>query len=393
MSVSAKRRALRIALDVLGGLLLLGAVVVALYYWDPTRLQIKRLSETDPHLYDEVEPRFAAEDPAPLVTARSADTVDRLRSDVIDVIWGSDGVPNEGLPESVRKVDLAAVPPECEDRTQNESLRALNCEAPKYVGWENLAEIQDLGIAVGPDYIASVAYFRPRRGNGILVLYQHGFAGTYHFHHRLLEALIAAGYTVAATSLPNYGDNICKTPQTQPWCAVSSGRFEVPLPLRVYFTPLAAAINYARREDGIEHVAMIGFSAGAWVAAVMAAADTRIERSYPVAGVIPFYMRRPKEWPPNEIYPPLMDTAGMLDLFVLGASGPSRSQLQVYNRFDRCCYNGPRPLLYEQAVKTAVRETGGGAFDLVLDETHARHKISRWAFEHIFEDLQRPWKP
>ncbi|MCG8512002.1 MAG: hypothetical protein MI741_22535, partial [Rhodospirillales bacterium] len=175
------------------------------------------------------------------------------------------------------------------------------------------------------------------------------------------------------------------------WCEVAAGVFSVPYPLRVFFSPLAEAINFALREGHVRHVSMVGFSGGAWITSVMAAVDPRIARSYPVAGVMPFYLRRDKEWPPNQVYPPLMEAAGMLDLFVLGASGVGRRQVQFFNRYDRCCYSGLRPLLYEEAVQAAVRQSGGGVFDVVIDETHARHKVSRWAFERIVTDLQQPW--
>ena len=215
--------------------------------------------------------------------------------------------------------------------------------------------------------------------------------GTYHAQYRHIQRLVAAGFTVAAANLPKYGDNQCEGPEKSSWCAVAEGVFSVPHPMKVFFSPLAEAINFALSQGRISHAAMIGLSGGAWITAVMSAVDTRIGRSYPVAGVMPFYMRRDKEWPANQVYPPLMETAGMLDLFVLGGSGAGRRQVQFFNRYDRCCYNGLRPLVYEEDVQEAVRESGGGAFDVVIDETHARHKVSRWAFRRIVEDLLRPW--
>lgn len=390
---SLSRLTLRNAFDILGVGLVLAAVFIALYYWDPSRAYLKQALTSDEYLYDKVEPALLAQDPAAYIHVRDADAVSRIRDRAIDVIWGMDGLPEEGLPDEViRDLDKrASVPQECQERRFTKYSLTLSCEVGNYAGWDNLAGIDDLKIAVGQAYIGSVGYFRPRRANGVLVIYQHGFAGTYHAQYRYLKRLIAEGYTVAATNVPWYGDNICRTEEARSWCDVSAGVFDVPLPLRVYFTPLAKTINFALRDGRVRHVAIVGFSGGAWIASVMAAVDTRIGRSYPVAGVIPFYMRRAKEWPPNQFYAPLMEAASMLDLFILGGSGPGRRQIQFFNRFDRCCYNGPRPLQYEDAVQTAVQITGDGAFDVVLDETHARHKISRWAFERILKDLQRPW--
>ena len=78
----------------------------------------------------------------------------------------------------------------------------------------------------------------------------------------------------------------------------------------------------------------------------------------------------------------------MLDLFILGASPADRRQWQIYNRYDRCCYGGIRSKLFDEVVAEAVRNIGGGQFDVFIDETHARHKISRWAFGLILRDLE-----
>jgi len=64
--------------------------------------------------------------------------------------------------------------------------------------------------------------------------------------------------------------------------------------------------------------------------------------------------------------------------------------LQVFNRFDRCCYSNTKGKLYEKAVKDAARLAGGGQFDVLIDETHARHKISDYAMETILKDMARP---
>ena len=123
-----------------------------------------------------------------------------------------------------------------------------------------------------------------------------------------------------------------------------------------------------------------------------AALEPRIERSYPIAGVYPNYMRRGQEIMPDgpPSYPPMIEIANHLELFVLGSTGVSRRQVQFFNRFDRCCFNGLRSELYTQAVRDAVAATPeGGAFDVVIDETHADHRISRFAAQSIIGDLMR----
>ena len=77
----------------------------------------------------------------------------------------------------------------------------------------------------------------------------------------------------------------------------------------------------------------------------------------------------------------------MLDLFILGASPAERRQWQIYNRYDRCCYDGIRSDLFAETTAKAAKNVGGGRFEVLIDETHARHKISRWAMEWIMRDL------
>ena len=90
----------------------------------------------------------------------------------------------------------------------------------------------------------------------------------------------------------------------------------------------------------------------------------------------------------------MFEAASILDQFILGASdagnGPARRQVQFFNKFDRCCYAGERALIYEQAVAGSVGAMESGSFDVVIDETHPRHKLSRWVFNKILADLRQP---
>jgi hypothetical protein len=92
--------------------------------------------------------------------------------------------------------------------------------------------------------------------------------------------------------------------------------------------------------------------------------------------------------PPS--YPPLMAAANHLEMFALGAAGVDRAQVQVFNRYDRCCFNGIRSDLYKTEVQNAVRRNGyGGRFDVLIDESHADHRISDFTTRAILQDLRR----
>lgn len=123
---------------------------------------------------------------------------------------------------------------------------------------------------------------------------------------------------------------------------------------------------------------MVGVSSGAWVTLVAAALDPRITLSVPVSGVMPLALLQGPETSAHEIVGGISDIAGVLDLSVMGADRHGRRQLQIFNRYDRCCFHGPRLELY--APQSAAAAKGfGGRIDVSFDETHARHKISGWA--------------
>ncbi len=390
-------RVSRTTLDVFGFLFVVVSILSVLYYWDPTRIYIKRLKAADEFQYDTVDPRFLAMNPNDFITIHNPSEAEAARSALINVIWGEAGIPLGEPPDVIHKNihKITSPPSDCAEKEHAETHLRLLCQAGKYANWANLSGIDELVTAVGPVYTASMAFFRPTVSNGTLVVYQNGYASTYHGQYRYLKELVEEGYAVLAANHIGYGDNYCYLPiEKRPWCDVGWGEFEVPLPMRVHFSPLVKAINYGLQQKGMSRVAMIGFSAGGWLTSVMAAVDARIVRSYPVAGFMPRFLQREGEKAPNQKYEPLFEAASMLDQFILGASGgasgPARRQTQFFNKFDRCCYAGERALIYEEAVRASAGVMENGSFDVVIDETHPRHKISRWTFNKILADLKQP---
>lgn len=379
----------RLSLDAFGFMLVISAFLSVLYYWDPTRTYFKRFRMDDPYRYEEIDHRLQVQDPADLVNVRSGASAKVIRENLTRVIWGSKDLRNGLLPDVIVRniLDQTDLNADCENLGDPKTRRKLRCELDIYRGWKNLESLDELHVSFSSEYSATIAYFRPLNPNGTLVLYHHGYAGTFHDQHRILERLVAEGYTVAAFNLVGYGDNSCT--RDSAWCDVSWGKFKIQLPMRLHFSPPVATINYAQKHGGISTVAMIGFSAGAWVTTVLSSVEPRIARSYSVAGIVPVYVRRGNEWPKGQRYAPLVNAATVLDLFILSASPAGRKQWQIYNRYDRCCYNGIRSRLYGNIVAEAVRNIDGGQFVVLIDETHARHKISRWAFQLILRDLEK----
>lgn len=77
-----------------------------------------------------------------------------------------------------------------------------------------------------------------------------------------------------------------------------------------------------------------------------------------------------------------------MGLYVLGASGAGRSQVQHFNEFDPCCFAGTGFRTYVPSVTRVVRKVGGG-FNAVLDGGSREHSTSPRTARRILAHLGR----
>jgi pimeloyl-ACP methyl ester carboxylesterase len=151
--------------------------------------------------------------------------------------------------------------------------------------------------------------------------------------------LLADGYTVAAMRMPLF-----QSPSHCGLTGVHDKLFDVPLkegsPLKFFLEPIARTINYLLKENAdLKEVDMVGLSGGGWTTTVYAAIDPRIIKSFPVAGSLPLYLRGSNyNHDLEQYFAPIYRVAGYKDLYVLGASGEGRFQVQILNRYDDCCF-------------------------------------------------------
>ncbi len=181
-------------------------------------------------------------------------------------------------------------------------------------------------------------------------------------------------------------------------------------PLKVFFEPLWIGLNYLQSKSSLDdfpiytHFDMTGLSGGGWTTMVYAAIDPRIRKSIPVAGGFPLYIptvrpvRDYEQFRPERFY----QLAGSPDLNVMGAAGRSRSQVQILNRRDDCCFGQTQHDAWaagkswdvavrdhERAVQTAAGTVGTGGSRIVIDETSVHHMISRQATQTIVGEFLR----
>ncbi len=351
------------------GLLLVVSVLatgayVATHHYSPGRILYKRLKAPSRYTFDEINPRFLKTDPAALIAITDAAAAARLRRRIATTIWGAGGRPNDRLPDTRTSIE----PP---------------------FGLEDLANsagVERWSIGLQYGYRPSFYVFRPARpGIGTPVIYQHGYAGTIYQARAIIAHFLNEGRVVVAHNFPGYGENRLGLIDHPRFGRVTLGLDRILTyeahALRYYFEPVIVSINAALAETGARSVDMVGFSAGGWVTTIAAAIDERIRASASVAGVLPLYLA--DRSPPPQFYFPLIQTANYLEIFVLAASGADRRYLQIFNRYDRCCSRNTKGKLYEAAVADAAAAAGDGRFAVLIDETHADHKVSDWALAHV----------
>jgi pimeloyl-ACP methyl ester carboxylesterase len=358
------------------GLVVLCAALGAAGYYlthnvDWVRVYYKRFKAPNVYVFDEIAPHFKQTDPAKLIRIRSVKSAARIRRDLIDAIWGPAGLPIERrpLPYTGNAPDqLSNIP--------------------------GVAAVKLLKVPVDLGYTAYFYVMEAAKPNGRLVVYQHGYAGTVEAMTPLFGALISQGYTVATTNYPEYGPNRFPRQHLERfgWYTLSHDRVVSvhPRPMRFYIEPVTVALNGLLADGTYSRVDMLGFSAGGWIATVVAAVDPRISGTMTVAGGYPLYLRVDnfeRQSPPPQFFQPLLQAANYLEMYVLAAAEGSRTLTQIFNRYDRCCYRNTLARLYEPAVRAAVGKLGSGRFQVLIDETHADHKVSDWAVAQIIEGL------
>ncbi|MBK7713020.1 MAG: hypothetical protein IPJ37_20350 [Bacteroidales bacterium] len=177
---------------------------------------------------------------------------------------------------------------------------------------------------------------------------------------------------------------------------LSPGAHPATYGLRFFLEPEIVSLNYLLQQNNYKDVSMVGLSGGGWTTNLLTAIDERIKLSFSVAGSMPLYYRSDASMGDIEQFLPELyrDVAGYPDLYVLGAYGKGRKQVQILNRKDDCCfgqkqhdpdrsYDGDLKT-FETSVKEKLKALEAeGHYYLVIDETAPCHQISGFALENV----------
>ena len=179
--------------------------------------------------------------------------------------------------------------------------------------------------------------------------------------------------------------------------------------MRFFLEPITQTINELLIEmPKPDQVLMIGLSGGGWTTHLVAAVETRIDVSLPVAGAFPIYARsisRGSMGDAEQIYAPIFgekdsdgdgitDTAtgiaSWLEVFALGGIAANnqrpRKQIQILNLYDSCCFHGEVYKSYAPLLTEWVRPIRNSHWSVFIDDSHRDHMIS----PHAIKEVLRP---
>ena len=310
-----------------------------------------------------------------LIQIKDNDDISKLKNNLIDFIWKNNGFPNSKLPASVNQ-DIS------------NSL---------YDDFSNLKRIDQLNIEMEYD-VNSISYlFIPESSNDKLIIYHQGHGGDFYKGKATIQHFLEQNYSVLAFSMPLLGMN------EQPVVDLPNiGKFKLDKhthfrfldtsdfsPIKFFMEPIAVSLNYLDENYNFSSYHMVGLSGGGWTVTVYSAIDDRISQTYSVAGSVPIYLRTiPLNFGDYEQWhPELYQIANYLDLYIMNSYGENRKFIQIFNKYDSCCFSGEFYKTYETEVKDTLSKLDSGHFDIFLDDTHKTHKISDYALEIITQSM------
>ncbi len=320
------------------------------------------------------------------ITIHSTREITEKRRALIQYLWGADGFPASRLPDTV----------------------LINVSNP-VKQLTNLARVDEFRVEMAPGLQGLAYHFIPARPNRELVVVHHGHGCTldddpgqadvgFGLQHTIC-ALLREGYGVLGVFMPHMRPGDCTGGHEKMFQMTNvTGS-----PIKFFLEPTAISLNHLKTRSRTGHFPdyrafhIVGLSGGGWTTTVYAAIDPTIRCSFPVAGTIPHYLRSGGSIGDREQFEPsFYRLAGYPDLYILGAHGEGRIQVQILNRRDDCCFGQAQhdekktglPYAetmreYERRVSEAQKEVGPGSFHLEIDETAPSHMISHWAVKGI----------
>ena len=309
-----------------------------------------------------------------LIHIRNQTDITTIRSSLIEYIWKDLGFPSS-IPSSIE----------------------TNINDSNFSNMNNLKQIDKITINMEHDVNSIAYFFHSEKSNNKLIIYHQGHDGGFVEGKKTIEFLLKNNYSVLAFSMPLLGMNnqpIVEIPNLgkikleshDHFSLLDSNQFSS---IKYFVEPIAVSLNYIDKNFDFDSYYMVGISGGGWTTTLYSAIDPRIIQSYSVAGSLPFYLRSS---PDNlgdyeQILLPLYQNANYLDLYILDSYGNNRKHVQIFNKYDPCCFSGDSFTTYEDEIKNTLSKLKSGTFSVYLDDTHREHKISEYALNLIINNM------
>lgn len=296
----------------------------------------------------------------------NAAAADRVRSALIGFLWES-GFPTRGVPTDMIETGVAS---------------------PAGDLGAAIERVDHYQVAMEAGFVSHVYHFVPRERRNRLMVFHHGHAHELGGHggNASIRFLLERGYDVLGFYMPGLGPN--SGPATHHVDIAELG-------LKFFLEPVVVMLNQLTGTCHFEQIAMMGISGGGWTTTVYAALDPRVQLSFPIAGTLPLELRASgyDVGDLEQFEPAFYRIAGYVDLYVLGSMGPGRTQIQILNEFDDCCFPMSETPKYVARVKEALSSAAaGGSFDFRIDAGQRSHTISDKVLREIIEPaLTKSW--
>jgi hypothetical protein len=161
----------------------------------------------------------------------------------------------------------------------------------------------------------------------------------------MMDALLTHGFSIYAMNMPD-GGQCCSA---HPALFAQYGNAA----MQYFLEPAIQAINYWQANGTFSREDFVGLSGGAWTGTVLQALDPRVTTAIVNSGSLPGTQFCCQSSPISDLpnqgdasfaseqnWAPFYSIAGYVDLYLMGASGAGREELQVLNIKDDCCF-GP----------------------------------------------------
>ena len=342
-----------------------------------------------------VPPQLINYDPSGQIRFRTASEADAKRLELISFIW-STGLPTNTLPSVMTNIGSAVFAGDLSGLNGSLAASVDKLDA-------NIAPYDFHGICYLVHPLAVNANNRRlvvvnsghRPGGKTSAPFSYGVNDT-------VNRLLSEGFKVLMTDMPLVGFNTHRTvvlPNTGGIVSISqrgtAGHNEMFTKLtppvlpdgtifRFFLEPMVQGVNYFLSvTPDVLDVSFIGISGGGWTGHMLAALDTRIKQSFPVAGSHPLYIRHTAPLyseiatkHTNGILDTAAGVASWLEIYALGGYGPGRRQIQILNYYDTCCFFGGTFTTYTNFVSNIVEGLGHGRWDFYSDTSLTNHWIS-----------------